>query len=499
MPQEVLPFQYQEEENSTGLTALAGLPTYLEFSQVMGVQSAIKKHLRVRKDSQGWSDVQVVMSLIALNLAGGDCVDDVELLEADDGFCKIVRSIENHGLSRGERRILEKRWRKEKRRTLPSPSAVRRYLEVFHDPQQENNRIPGKAFIPKANEYLRGIQEVNKEFLVAVQSRRPQNIATLDQDATLSETHKRAALWSYKRYKAYQPLNTYWAEQDLIVHTEFRDGNVNAGFEQLRIFKEALEMLPEGVKEVYLRSDAAGYQYDLLNYCAKGENERFGQIGFAVGCPVTVEFKKALLEVPQAEWHPIEGAKLEWADVCYVTNENACSKNSPLLRYIATREAIDQLVLPEMEKQMELPFQTVTVDNQSYKVHGIVTNRGIEGGELIEWYHQRCGKSEEAHAVMKEDFAGGQFPSGQFGQNAAWWLIMILAMNLNAAMKRLALGESWITKRMKAIRFHLIHLPGRIITHAREVIIRLTKGHPSLEILQAIRKKILTLTACPDG
>ena len=41
-----------------------------------------------------------------------------------------------------------------------------------------------------------------------------------------------------------------------------------------------------------------------------------------------------------------------------------------------------------------------------------------EGGRLIDWHHERCGKSEEAHAVMKEDLAGGKLPSGKFGENA---------------------------------------------------------------------------------
>ena len=53
--------------------------------------------------------------------------------------------------------------------------------------------------------------------------------ATLDMDATLIETQKREALYCYKHFKAYQPLNTWWAEQGLIVHSEFRDGNVPAG------------------------------------------------------------------------------------------------------------------------------------------------------------------------------------------------------------------------------------------------------------------------------
>jgi hypothetical protein len=100
---------------------------------------------------------------------------------------------------------------------------------------------------------------------------------------------------------------------------------------------------------------------------------------------------------------------------------------------------------------------------------------------------------------MKEDLAGGKLPSADFGANAAWWGIMILAFNLNAAMKQLALGGSWVTKRMKALRFALINLPGRVMSHARELVIRLTNGHPSLKILLDARQKIMELGCAPSG
>ena len=70
---------------------------------------------------------------------------------------------------------------------------------------------------------------MNADMVSFVQSRSPCAQATLDMDATLVETHKQQALYSYKKYKAYQPLTTYWAEAELIVHSEFRDGNVPAG------------------------------------------------------------------------------------------------------------------------------------------------------------------------------------------------------------------------------------------------------------------------------
>jgi hypothetical protein len=72
-------------------------------------------------------------------------------------------------------------------------------------------------------------------------------------------------------------------------------------------------------------------------------------------------------------------------------------------------------------------------------------------------------------------------------------------MNLNAAMKRLILGAQWATRRMKAIRLHLIALPGQVMTHARQLIVRLATGHRSNELLIRVRQGILALAAVPSG
>ena len=45
MPQGVLPFQYQEETSSAGMTALAGLPTYLDLAYVAGPASPLQPDL----------------------------------------------------------------------------------------------------------------------------------------------------------------------------------------------------------------------------------------------------------------------------------------------------------------------------------------------------------------------------------------------------------------------------------------------------------------------
>jgi hypothetical protein len=297
---------------------------------------------------------------------------------------------------------------------VPSPSAIFRYLANFHDKEQENYRQPGKAFIPVSNEHLRGFVGINRDFSEFSILQNSESTATLDMDATLVATSKANALFCYKGYKSYQPLNTWWAEQEIILHTEFRDGNVPAGFEQLRVFKEALECLPEGVEHVRLRSDTAGYQHNLLRYCATGVNSRFGVIEFAIGCDVTPEFKKAVAEVQESEWNPIykmvNGKKqetgVECAEVCFVPNAIGHSKKGPEYRYLAKREAM---------------------------------------------------------------------------------------------VEQRVLGESWASKRMKAVRFSLIKLPGRVVKRSRSLIIRMTRNHPSLELLINARREIAMLKPAPCG
>jgi hypothetical protein len=128
-------------------------------------------------------------------------VEDLSKLEKDEGFCRILRRVEYQGMRRSVRRDLERRWRKERWRSVPSPSSVFRYLSAFHDLSQEKKRIEGKAFIPVPDVHLRGLAKVCQGMALFVQKRNSQRIATLDQDATLVETSKLDALYSDKGFK----------------------------------------------------------------------------------------------------------------------------------------------------------------------------------------------------------------------------------------------------------------------------------------------------------
>src|SRR4051794_6149666 len=239
MAQGALPFQYEAETAASGVTALGGLPLYLDLIKASGLDVAIRKHVRVAGE-QGWLDLQMIVALIVLNLAGGDGLEDLERLEQDAGFVQVMREVERRLLPRADRRALRARWRKPRRRAVPSPSAMADWLARFHDAAAGMPRPPGSAIIPAMAEPVRALWQVNQALLGFLQTHRRLAVATLDMDATLIETHKREALPCYKGFKAYQPLNCWWAEQGVVVHSEFRDGNVPAGYQQLRVLKDCL-------------------------------------------------------------------------------------------------------------------------------------------------------------------------------------------------------------------------------------------------------------------
>ena len=488
MTQEMLPFQYEVEEGRTGMTGLGGLPVYLELMHRMGLNGLICDNLHNR-GRQGYTDAQIVTALMFLNLAGGESVEDVRVLEADGGFCRLLQKAEDFRKTRKLRKEEEKRFRKQGRSNVPSPSSIFRYLEGFDEKQE---RQPG-AWIPELKD-LGGFRAINKGMIGFLQKNNPKRTATLDMDATLVETLKSDALYSYKGYKAYQPLNVLWHEHNAVLHTEFRDGNVPASYDNLRMLKKSISMLPEGVEEVYFRSDSAAYQHDIMKFCIKNK------IGFAIAAEVSKGFKE---DASLSEWSPfykeIDGklykTDQEYALVNYIPDAPRFKKKDEPYRYIAIREPLlEQGLLPDFES-VEYPFPVMDMDNRRYKITAIVTNLDWDAQKVINWFRLRCGKCEEAHSVMKSDLAGGRLPSDKFGANAAWWWIMILSLNLNSIMKTLVLDESWVSKRMKAIRFSLINIPGRIINHARSLIIRISSSHPASELLLRARETISLL--CP--
>ena len=122
----------------------------------------------------------------------------------------------------------------------------------------------GKASVPSESAALQGLAAANTELILDLQCRKPQRIATLDIDATIIHSSKKAAKRAYDGERGYQPVLVLWAGQDVIVADGFRNGNVPAGMGNLRIIQKAVAALPGKFDEIRLRGDSALDEHDAM-------------------------------------------------------------------------------------------------------------------------------------------------------------------------------------------------------------------------------------------
>ena len=461
--QGLLAFQLIQDASKVLLTSFGGLPLVMETFRALGLPESIQKHLSLLQRQGKYQEADYVESFISVFAGGGDCVDDFELLRSDEGLKKL-------GLR------------------VPSPEAVRCFLNAFHEEELLGGRLPHQAFIPEETMLLQGLRQVSRDLVWKAACADVPWKATIDLDASVIESHKREAYETYLGEKGYQPVIAYWAEEDLILADQFRDGNVPAGMGLLPVLKDALSALPSTVGLVRVRSDSAAYVHELLNWCRK-EIEGRARIEFAISADMREELKAAIQALPEEAWKPLRKVtdqglvigRKEWAEVEFVPAKPSRKKNMKPDRYLAIR------IRPAQGELFG--------DGNPYHYFAVVTNMWSWDGErLLQWQRERCGTVEKVHDVLKNDLAAGVVPAKRFFANAAWWRLNVMTYNVLSVMKRKALPQSWWPVRLKALRFHLLCIAGRIIEHGRRLFLKIPKHHPSFLLYQEAREKLLTFS-----
>ena len=470
------------DPNLTLISDHGGLVLWLELLRRTGVLHALPTPVA---GSQGWTDGQMILTLLLLNIVGDTRVSDVAVLEADLSLCRLVRDYEEAilGIPASE---LARRFRGGRGRTFPSARSVLDWLVRFQDAQAAQAREPGRAVVPEPAEELQVIQAVTDRLRDRLIEVLQLTELTLDLDATVLASGKREALHTYRNAigtvpgeRGYQPLSAFCPELGMVLGTEFRDGNVPAEMRNLEMLEQVLSGLPPAIERVWVRIDGAGYQKKLARFFNDPASRpealrRFGVIGFVVSEDLSEEVKKSLARAPGDWWEPIPGSELQCADLDHASDWNAGPKQAEqLLRHVGTRRALPgELGLgsdesPVCDGAPAWRYRAYLTNLPHPVEPGAGAGLAMSAAEVVRFAHERCGRGEEVHAVLKDDLAGGRMPSGQFGVNAAWWHLAVLSLNLNAVLRRCALGRDWLWTRMKQVRRHWVYLVARVVRHAR--------------------------------
>jgi hypothetical protein len=226
-------FEIDPQPIEETLTALGGIPLVVQACRSLGVPASVREHVRVKERERGHDESTFVESFVILNAAGGECPEDFERLRGDPGLAEMI----GH--------------------ELPSPRAALEFLYAFHEEEKiepaQQRRLPDQiAYIPEETRPLEGLGRVNRALVQRCGERCPeQRIATVDQDATIIESHKQQALPTDEGMRGYQPMLAVWAETGLVLADQFRDGNVPAQMEPLEVAQRAFAAVPSMVREYY--------------------------------------------------------------------------------------------------------------------------------------------------------------------------------------------------------------------------------------------------------
>jgi hypothetical protein len=440
----------------------AGLLSVSRAFRSLGLPALIGANLSLRKSRRGFAEAQFIETICLLQALGGECPEDMQLLAGDDCL--------ERGLGYAP----------------PKVTAVREFLELFHDRTLDPlrpERSVQKSFIFPSSAPVAALQQVQSGLVRRIaklyeQKGQAQRIATVDQDATLIESHKAAAYAHYEEGRGYQPMVAVWAEADLVLSDEFRDGNVPAKQDPLTCAQLAFAALPETVTQRYFRGDSACHEKQLLAWLNHPDRaqEPGGRIGFAVSAVQSSALAEALRHVPDAQWKTFgtedDGTLRQWAEVAFVPGESYEHKESQPLRYVGLRLLKAQGVL----------FK----DGTDRHFHAVITNQATEGGRLLDWHREKAGTVEHTHDEEKNELGGKHVPSQRFGVNSAWFKMSLLTYNIIRALKGLCLEGEERTARLKRFRLLLIHVAGRMNRNNCVMGLRLCNNAAALKRMQKV-------------
>ena len=222
-------------------------------------------------------------------------------------------------------------------------------------------------------EGLAGLDRVNRR-VVAQRLRKVGHSAhTLDIDATQIIAEKRDAAWTYKGERGYMPMVGHLAEAGVVIHDDFRTGNVAPASANLDFVKACEARLPKGHRLAAIRADSASYQAEIFNYCtATGKT-------FAIGGRLDAPTLAAIAAIPESAW-------TRYADCAVAETVHSMEHTDKAFRLIVVR----------YHHQGEL------LEEDRPRYHVIASNRSDSTADVLIWYRQRGEHSE----MLSDNYLG---------------------------------------------------------------------------------------------
>jgi hypothetical protein len=401
--------------DDTHAIASAGLLLPATLAERLGIQEAADQLIDLGERPGAAHPGAKLLTLVHGILAGGDCIDDVDMLR-----CGSTAAVLGH-------RVL-------------APSTVGTFLRAFtfgHTRQLDRlaEQILGRAW--------------------AADGGPGDGPMTIDADSTICEVHghhKQGAAYGYTRTLGYHPLLATRAGTGEVLHARQRTGRANTARGMARFVDELIARVRRAgaTGELTMRMDSGFWSANTI------KTLRRHQVHYSITVRQTKPIRQQIATIPEDAW----------TDICY--------PDTGIAQVAETHYKGDRLIVRRVRHlnghgQAEL-FAT-------FQYHAFVTDR-VGTAVWLDADHRRHATVELCIRDLKAGAGLRHCPSGRFAANAAWLLIATLAHNLLRWTALLGLGATGELVVAKTLRRTLLQMPGRLTRSARRFRLHLPAGWP---------------------
>jgi len=426
--------------------ANAGLIAPATLAEHLGLRQLFDEHVELGT-APGRANVGLkAMTLIYSALAGGDCIDDADVLRAASTPSVLGQAVR-------------------------APSTLGTFLRSF--------TIGHVAQLDK-------VCELALRRAWAAGAGPGTKRLTIDLDSTICETygvHKQGGCYGHTKVRGYHPLVASAAESNEVLGVRLRGGNAHSGRGAAdflrRVFARVRRAGASG--EIVCRADSGFYNSKVTAAC------RSAGVCYSITAKLSKSLHELIAAIEEEKWVPIPYWIGEGADVAEIAYR-------PFPSHHPEHEEV-RLIVRRVKPTPGSQLALLT----TYDYHAFITDR--EGPMLeLEADHRRHAVCEDVIKDLKYGVGLNHLPSGRFGANAAWLVLNALAHNLARWVGLIGLGLESAPMTTRTLRTRLIALPGRLTTSARRRRLHLPKNWPwelqftkALENLRAIPAAVVLL------